>query len=56
MEKLTILEFNIQDIDIHILNLPTDQDVNEEYIQSLGFDTTNCMWFTGCNVNVHHGN
>lgn len=53
MEKLTILEFDVQDINIHIFDLPTDQDASEDYVRSLGFNPTSCMWFTGCNVNVY---
>lgn len=55
MEKLVILEFDVQDIHIHVINLPTDQFVDEEYIKNLGFDTNHCEWFIGCNV-IYHGN
>lgn len=50
-----ILEFDVQDIHIHVINLPTDQFVDEEYIKNLGFDTNHCEWFIGCNV-IYHGN
>lgn len=55
MEKLVILEFNVQDIHIHTINLPHDQFVDDEYIKAIGFDPEICEWFVGCNV-TYHGN
>lgn len=45
MEKLVILDYVIPSV--HIYDVDSDADVDEEYIENLGFNTNSCSWMFG---------
>lgn len=51
-EKLVIIDFLIQDLDIYIFTIDEDTEVDENYIKKLGFNPDNCRWFFGTDVRV----
>lgn len=52
MEQLIIVDISYP-VDVHIYNVDKDADINEEYIESLGYDTRYCQWAFGENIDVH---
>lgn len=52
MEKLVILEFSAQDVTVHIYDIKSEVDVDEDYIKELGFNPDYCSWYFGCNAEV----
>lgn len=54
MEQLIILDYSIPSV--HFYNIASEVEVDESYIHSLGFHTSNCAWMFGRNieVNVHN--
>jgi len=45
MEKLVILDYVIPSV--HIYDVDPEADVDEEYIENLGFNTNSCNWMFG---------
>lgn len=52
-EKLVVIDFVVQDLEIYIFTIDEDTNVDEDYIKDLGFDPDNCSWFFGTNVKVY---
>lgn len=52
-EKLVVIDFLTQDLDIYIFTIDADDNVDEDYIKKLGFDPNNCRWFFGTDVRVY---
>lgn len=52
MEKIIILEFGAQNIHVHIYNVNEYTDVDWDYIQSLGFNPDDCIWYFATNINI----
>lgn len=51
-EKLIILDFKVQDVTIHIYPIDSNIEVDEEYIQNLGFNPDYCSWHFGTEVKI----
>ena len=45
MEKLVILEFSTATVHIH--NIERSEPIDEEYIDSLGYHSSDCNWMAG---------
>lgn len=52
MEKLIILCFEVQDVEIHIYTIDQDDNVDEEYIRKLGFNPDYCQWSFGTSLKI----
>lgn len=52
MEKLVVMDFMCQEIQVHIYNIPEDIPVDEDFIEGLGHDTSYCQWGFGTKVEV----
>lgn len=52
MEKLVILDHYAQNIKIHIYNVDSNLDLGCDYIEALGFDPDQCLWFFGTSVDI----
>lgn len=45
MEKIVILDYTTATVDFY--DVDSDADINEEYIEKLGYNTNNCEWMFG---------
>ena len=52
MEKLVILDF--EDGSVHFYDVDSEADINEEYIDNLGFNTDNCYWMFAQELEIIH--
>lgn len=53
-EKLVILEYSTQTV--HVYNVDPDANIDEGYISDLGFNTSECAWMFGEDIEiVRHG-
>lgn len=50
MEQLVILDYSNQSV--HIYNVDSEADVDESYINNIGFHTSECTWMFGENINI----
>lgn len=51
-EKLVVLDFMVQDVEIHIYNIDPDLEVDEDLIKKLGHDPDCCQWAFGTSIEV----
>ena len=54
MEKLVILDYS--DASVHFFDVDSDADIDEEYIERLGFNCSNCYWMFGENMRIEFHN
>ena len=52
MEKLVILDYVVPSV--HIYDIDSEADIDEEYIENLGFNTDSCSWMFGEDVEIIH--
>ena len=50
MENLIILDYS--NASVHLYNVGPEANIDEEYISSLGFHTSNCAWMFGQGIKV----
>ena len=50
MEELVIIDYNKSAI--HFYKVDNDADINEDYIEKLGFNTNECSWMFAENIEV----
>lgn len=50
MEKLVILDYTNATVDFY--DVEPDVDIDESYIEELGFNTNNCSWMFGDNMEI----
>lgn len=50
MEKLVILDYLNKSV--HIYNIENDADIDELYLENLGFNTNNCYWMFFENLKI----
>ena len=50
MEDLVILDFN--NATVHFYKVDKDTNINDDYIEKLGFDTNECSWIYAEDVEV----
>ena len=50
MEDLVILDFN--NATVHLYKVDKDTNINDDYIEKLGFDTNECSWIFAEDVEV----
>lgn len=50
MEELVIIDYNKSAI--HFYKVDNDADINEDYIEKLGFNTNECSWMFAENLEV----
>lgn len=48
MEKLIILDYTNGTVDVY--DVETNADIDESYIENLGYNTNNCSWMFGQNM------
>lgn len=55
MEQLVILDYTTSTVDIY--DIDSEANINESYIESLGYDTGCCSWMFGENIEItkHRG-
>ena len=51
MEQLVIVDISCP-AQVHIYNVDKDANIDEAYIESLGFNTDYCQWAFGENIDV----
>ena len=52
MEKLVVIGFLCQGVEVHIYDISSDIEVDEEFIEKLGHDTSYCQWAFGTKVDI----
>lgn len=52
MEKLVVIDFICQEVEVHIYDISSDIEVDEEFIEKLGHDTNYCQWAFGTKVDI----
>jgi hypothetical protein len=45
MEKLVILDYSTNTVHIH--NIDTDLEISDEYVDSIGYNISNCYYIAG---------
>ena len=50
MEDLVILDFN--NATVHFYKVDKDTNINDDYIEKLGFDTNECSWMFAEDIDV----
>ena len=50
MKKLVILDYTNATVDFY--DVEPDADIDESYIEELGFNTNNCSWMFGDNMEI----
>ena len=50
MEKLVILDYTNATVDFY--DVEPDVDIDESYIEELGFNANNCSWMFGDNMEI----
>lgn len=50
MENLIILDFSTSTV--HIYNVDSDSDINEEYIKNLGFNLNTCSFMFSSEIEI----
>ena len=50
MEELVIIDYNKSAI--HFYKVDNDADINEDYIEKLGFNTNECSWMFAENIDI----
>lgn len=50
MEELIIIDYNKSAI--HFYKVDNDADINEDYIEKLGFNTNECSWMFAENIDI----
>ena len=48
MKKLIILDYTNDTVDVY--DVETKADIDESYIENLGYNTNNCSWMFGQNM------
>ena len=51
MEQLVIVDI-CNPVDVHIYNIAEGTNIDESYIEALGYDTDYCQWAFGDNINI----
>ena len=50
MEDLVILDFN--NATVHFYKVDKDTNINDDYIEKLGFNTNECSWMFAENIDI----
>ena len=50
MEELVIIDYSKSVI--HFYKVDNDADINEDYIEKLGFNTNECSWMFAENIDI----
>ena len=50
MEDLVILDFN--NATVHFYKVDKDTNINDDYIEKLGFDTNECSWIFAEDIGI----
>lgn len=50
MEELVIIDYNKSAI--HFYKVDNNADINEDYIEKLGFNTNECSWMFAENIDI----
>lgn len=54
MEKLVIIDFS--DTSVHFFDVDSEANVDDEYIEGLGFHCSNCSWMLAENMHIEFHN
>lgn len=54
MKKLVVLDYS--DASVHIFDVLPDIEVDDEYVDSIGFNMSNCYWMLSdyLDIKYHH--
>ena len=52
MEKLVVIDLLCQEVEVHIYDISSDVEVDEEFIKKLGHDPNHCQWAFGAEVDI----
>ena len=50
MEDLVIIDYST--LSVHFYKVDNDADINEDYIEKLGFNTNECSWMFAENIDI----
>lgn len=50
MEKLVILDYVVPSV--HVYDVDTEANIDETYIENLGFNTNSCSWMFGDGIDI----
>ena len=50
MEDLVILDYNT--LTVHFYKIDSNADINDDYLEKLGFDTNECSWIFAEDIEV----
>ena len=50
MDKLIVLDY--EDCSVHVYDVQSGVDIDDEYVDNLGFRLSNCSWMHG-NASIH---
>ena len=50
MEKLVVLDYVVPSV--HIYDVDSDAEIDESYIENLGFNTNSCHWMFGEDMDI----
>ena len=50
MEKLVILDYSTSTVHIH--NVDTEANIDEEYLEKIGYHCRNCSWMFGEDIEI----
>lgn len=54
IQRLVIIDFS--DTSVHFFDLDPKIDVDDEFIENLGFHTSNCSWMTSESMHIEFHN
>lgn len=50
--QLVVLDYSLQEVEVHIYRIDSDIEVDESYIKNLGHDVYFCTWSFGNEVKI----
>lgn len=50
MEKLVIIDYS--DLSVHFYDIDSEANIDEDYLEELGFHTSNCSWMFGEDLTI----
>lgn len=50
--QLVVLDYSLQEVEVHIYRIDLDTEVDESYIKDLGHDVNFCTWSFGYEVKI----
>lgn len=51
-EKLVILDYSTSEV--HVYDVDSEANIDEEYLENLGYHCSNCSWMFGQEIGIIH--